>query len=304
MQSGRRVTGEERELGQFIPLHYHWNMLQDVERVEAFRDAINHFVRPGMHVVELGGGTGILSSFAARCGATVECVERNPELVQTARHLLELNGLADRVKVIQSDARDFVPSRPADAVICEMLHVGLVRERQTEVIQAFKENHAQKYGPRMPRFFPEATILMIQLVQQDHTFHGYTAPVPVFQAPGAEQPRTTGLSEPVVYSQFCYDEAIPQSFEWSELIRVDKSGQLNAVRFLTMNLIGIVPDQGQAMTWRNQFLVTPLPVAVEVEAGDELQVSLQYDAGGSLACLTDQLKIERKADSSGKRRVA
>ena len=291
MSSSRPVTSAERQLGQFIPLHYHWTMLQDEERVTAFRDAITHFVRPGMHVVELGGGTGILSSFAARCGASVECVERNPELADTARRLLALNGLDRQVQVIQADARDFVPSRPADAVICEMLHVGLVRERQTEVIQAFKDNHQRRFGDRLPRFFPEASILMVQLVQQDHDYHGYRAPVPVFQAPGASQPRTIGLSDPVVYSQFCYDESIPQSFDWTDTVSIVQSGELNAVRFLTMNLIGIVPEQGSAMTWRNQFLVTPLPSNSRVQAGEQRTLSLKYDAGAELSALSESLKL-------------
>ncbi|TWU42039.1 hypothetical protein Poly41_03350 [Novipirellula artificiosorum] len=87
-------TGDQ-VLGQYIPLLYHYNMLQDEERVGAFKAAIDLLVRPGMHVVELGGGTGILSSFAARRGAHVTCVERNSELVDCSRRLLDQNGLQE-----------------------------------------------------------------------------------------------------------------------------------------------------------------------------------------------------------------
>ena len=59
------VAPDEKVLGQYIPLLYHYNMLQDNDRVGAFQEAIHLLVQPDMHVVELGGGTGILSSFAA-----------------------------------------------------------------------------------------------------------------------------------------------------------------------------------------------------------------------------------------------
>ena len=52
-------------LGQFIPLHYHHNMLMDEQRMSAFKTAINLTVFPGAKVLELGGGTGVLSWFAA-----------------------------------------------------------------------------------------------------------------------------------------------------------------------------------------------------------------------------------------------
>ena len=52
-------------LGQFIPLHYHHNMLMDQNRMHAFKSAIAYAVKPGAKVLEPGGGTGVLSCFAA-----------------------------------------------------------------------------------------------------------------------------------------------------------------------------------------------------------------------------------------------
>lgn len=49
------VSAEEQLLGQYIPLHYHFNMLQDEERVGAFREAIQTTVRKGCRVVERAG---------------------------------------------------------------------------------------------------------------------------------------------------------------------------------------------------------------------------------------------------------
>lgn len=81
----------EHELGQFIPLHCHYYMLRDRARMTGFRRAIEACVRPGAKVVEFGGGTGVLSFFAAQLASHVWCVERNLELVNEARRLLERN---------------------------------------------------------------------------------------------------------------------------------------------------------------------------------------------------------------------
>jgi len=295
---------QDLQLGQYIPLHYHWQMLQDVDRVTAFRETIEHFVQPGMHVVELGGGTGILSSFAARCGARVVCVERNPELVRTARRLIGLNGLEERIEVVQADARHYQPAEPVDFVICEMLHVGLLREKQTEVITAFKQHHQAAFGEKLPRFAPEATLLMIQPIEQDFDFAGYQAPIPLFQTPSADQSRTRELTDPVTYAQFCYDETIPTDIQWSDEIVIVHPGEFNSLRFLTQNLIGIVMEEGRAFTWPNQFLVMPLESSLQVASGDRVRVTLQYRCGAELSSLTDSIQVEQMAVESAPRRHA
>jgi protein arginine N-methyltransferase 1 len=144
------------ELGQFIPLAYHYNMLTDEARMTAFQDAMALAVTPGCRVLELGGGTAALSFFAAQRGANVCCVERNPELVHEARRILALNPGGERVTVIEADAFDYLPAEPVDVVICEMLHVGMLREKQIAVIDSFKQRYRAKFGEKLPRFIPEA----------------------------------------------------------------------------------------------------------------------------------------------------
>lgn len=292
MDADRSTTAsEDHQLGQFIPLHYHWTMLQDETRVEAFRETIERFIRPGMNVVELGAGTGILSSFAARQGARVRCVERHPEMVETARRLLELNGLSDRVEVIQGDARNYVPDAPVDAVICEMLHVALLRERQIEVIEAFKRHYQARFAGPLPRFIPEASILTFQPVEQSFEFSGYVAPVPLFQVPTAHHDRTRELAPPLPYSRFFYDESLPHSFVVDETIAMESDGCCNALRFMTQNLIGIVPEEGRGISWANQFLVWPLETPIMVHVGDQLQVTFSYEAGAPLSALSSRLNV-------------
>lgn len=283
----------EQTLGQYIPLLYHYNMLQDEDRVGAFQKAIDLVVRPGMKVVELGGGTGILSSLAARRGADVTCVERNPELVAKATELIELNGLSDAVEVVQADGRHFTPDDPIDVVICEMLHVGLLRERQAAVIESFKRNHVKRFGKSaMPQFIPEATILMVQLVEQSFDFAGYVAPVPMFQSPVAIQSRTIELSGLSAYSNFAYGHDIPQRFEHRETMTSVQDGYLNAIRLMTQNILAIDEDQQQAITWANQHLVLPIESPTHIDAGTAVELQFGYSEGASVEQFASTLQIK------------
>ncbi len=285
------LRADESVLGQYIPLLYHYNMLQDADRVGAFREAMKLVVRPGMHVLELGGGTGILSSFAARQGAKVTCVERNPELVQCARRLVRRNGLQDRINVFAADAAEFVPDRPVDVVICEMLHVGLLREKQAQVIAAFKRNYQDAYRIKLPIFVPEVSILMMQPVEQSFDFAGYDAPVPMFQAPMADQPRTTEIANLSPYANIAYEDAIPMEFNVRQSLIANQDACVNAIRFVTQNVMTVDMEARRAITWPNQCLVLPIDSTFDVRSGQSIQVQFAYEAGGSIEDLSDSIRL-------------
>lgn len=275
----------DRELGQFIPLHYHFNMLDDVARTGAFEEAVACVVAPGARVVELGGGTGVVSFFAARRAARVWCVERNPQLAREARRLLALNGRADVVQVVEADAFEYVPPERVDVVVCEMLHVTMLVEKQLPVIAAFKANYLAAFGPPLPRFVPEALLQAVQPVQQSFDYHGYIAPTMHFQAPATAQPRTTELGPPVVYQSLEYADAIGERIAWTGVLAVTAPGTLNALRFVTKNLLAILQTEQRSVDWLMNHLVVPLAEPIEVGAGDRVEVAFAYDFGGPLDSL-------------------
>jgi len=289
--AGEEFIPEEQQLGQFIPLHYHYVMLQDECRVEAFQAAINQIVQPGMRVVELGGGTGILSSFAARRGANVTTVERNPVLVERSGHFINSNLLSDYIEVVQQDAIDFVPTEPVDVVICEMLHVAMLREKQLQVIDAFKTNYRRAFGDdaKLPIFIPEASVLLAQPVQQSYDYAGYWAPTPVFQATELACPRTLEIAKLEVYSSISYDDDYEKRFDCVLPFAAEIPGEVNAVRFITQNILSIDEASQSATTWANQSLVMPLAEPFEVARGELMQISFAYHSGGNLEDLDTTL---------------
>ncbi|MFZ1851344.1 MAG: methyltransferase domain-containing protein [Nitrosomonas sp.] len=286
-----KIKYESLELGQFIPLHYHHNMLNDTVRMQGFKDAIDLVVKPGAKVLELGGGTGVQSFFAAQKAQKVYCIERNPELISAARNLLAQNSNGDKVEVIQADAMHYLPPEPVDVVICEMLHTGLLREKQMPVIDSFKQRYLKKFGGPLPVFIPEASIQAIQPIQHDFHFAGFYAPTIQFQNPYAIQERSKGLGDPEVFQLLAYAEPYSQTCQWDGEILITEDGQLNALRLITKNLLAINMATCSTIDWHTQYIVFPLAESIKVSKGDHVSIRFSYQGGAPLNALSDSLQI-------------
>lgn len=279
-------------LGQFIPVHYHHNMLMDNRRMPGFKAAINHLVAPGAKVLELGGGTGVLSWFAAAKAEKVWCVEYNPDLVREAKHFLSKNVNGHKVEVIQADAFEYLPPEPVDVVICEMIHVAMLREKQVQVIESFKQRYLAKFGGPLPIFIPEAMIMAVQPLQQDYCFEGYHAPIVQFQEPTFTQPNSMELAPPSVYSMLDFTQAVDAQIAWEGVFAIEHAGTVNALRFVTKNILAVVMQQSSTIDWLNHYLVLPLAEPVQVAKGDQLHVSFEYRAGGSIPSLQASIRAD------------
>jgi type I protein arginine methyltransferase len=291
---------EEMLLGQFIPLHYHFNMLQDNTRMHSFRDAIDLVVPVGGKVLELGGGTGVLSFFAAQRASNVWCVERNPAMVRAAKQFLERNAGGERVQVVQADAMCYLPPEPVDVVICEMLHVGLLREKQVDVLRSFSKRYLDTYGAPLPKFIPDACAQTVQPVEQNFDFCGYEAPIPLFVQAGLHEKEVV-LAEPKAYSIFCYDSDIPERFQWSGVFTIQREGHLNALSFFTKNFLAFVLNENRSIDWPMNRLILPLPQPKQVNVGEQIEVRLSYRAGCPIEALQDSLaatSLERKLNAA------
>ncbi|MEB0137720.1 MULTISPECIES: methyltransferase domain-containing protein [unclassified Undibacterium] len=282
-------------LGQFIPLQYHHNMLMDANRMDNFKAAIQRQVFDGAKVLELGGGTGVLSWFAAQSAAKVYCVEFNPDMVAEARRLLAKNRDGDKVEVIHADAFEYLPPEPVDVVICEMIHVAMLREKQVEVIENFKQRYLEKFGGPLPIFIPEAVVMAVQPVQQTCDFLGYQAPIIQFLQPGVFSADTRELAQPALYSVIDFTQTNGLQISWAGSFTIEQGGSVTALRFITKNILAVLMETGGTIDWLNHYLSLPLDEAVEVKAGDILELSFSYRAGGSFASLQNSIKVQVKS---------
>lgn len=283
-------------LGQFIPVHYHHNMLMDQNRMHGFKAAIHYAVRPGHKVLELGGGTGVLSWFAAAKADKVYCVEFNPDMVKEARKMMALNPNGHKVEVVHADAFAYLPPEPVDVVICEMIHVGMLREKQVQVIEAFKIRYLERFGGPLPVFLPEAAIMAVQPMQVEYDFEGFYAPIVQFHETNVIHPGTVDLAPPAVYSILDFSQPIDPQIAWEGEFVADKSGTVNALRFITKNILAVVQEEGSTIDWLNHYMSLPVATPVAVKAGDVVQVSFSYRAGGSLPSLEATMRVSVAQD--------
>jgi release factor glutamine methyltransferase len=80
-----------------------------------FLDFLQSFDFQGKEVLDIGSGSGLISLFAARRGASVTALDINPLAVETTRRNAAANGL--HIGVVESDLFDNLPPRTFDFVL-------------------------------------------------------------------------------------------------------------------------------------------------------------------------------------------
>lgn len=109
---------------------WHFPMLADSARNDAFDAALRKAVKPGMTVLDIGTGSGLLALMAARAGAKqVVAAEAHPLIAETAREIVAANNAADRISVIAKRSTEMeMPGAAADLIVAEVLDAGLIGE--------------------------------------------------------------------------------------------------------------------------------------------------------------------------------
>ncbi len=112
---------------------WHFTMLRDEPRNEAYERALREVVRPGQRVLDIGTGSGLLAMMAARAGAgEVIACEAVPAIAAKAREIVAANGLAGRVRIVDKPSTRLVPGvdlpGPADVLVTEIFDAALIGE--------------------------------------------------------------------------------------------------------------------------------------------------------------------------------
>lgn len=101
---------------------FHDLLLGDEMRMIAFRTAITETVQPGMTVIDLGTGTGILARWALEAGAErVYGIDLNASVLQTATERVVAAGYGQRFHPIHGLSFDVNLPERVDVVISEIM---------------------------------------------------------------------------------------------------------------------------------------------------------------------------------------
>lgn len=156
-------------LGSYLDVCTHKDMLQDVVRTSAYAEAIAAVVQPGARVIDFGAGTGVLSIFAARRGATVEAIERTA-MVERAREIATLSG-CPAIRFHHTDHAGFEGEGQADVIVSEWMGHAVFHESMLEPLVALRRGWLRPGGIMLPaRVTIACALVSDELVYEDLSF--------------------------------------------------------------------------------------------------------------------------------------
>jgi len=267
---------ESKAEGQYmvdiIRSQNHYNLLSDPIRLQPLKSAIEYVVFPGAKVLELGGGTGVLSWFAAAKADRVWCVESNPDLAKESNLLLAMNTNGDKVKVVHADVLEYLPPEPVDVVICDMIDLAVLRDKQVEMVEAFKARYRKRFCAPLPIMVPTAILLAIQPLQQNYNFEGFCAPIVNFHDSPESILGMVEMARPQLFGIVDFTQDNSQEITWEGSFCIEQNGSVNALRVISKNVLAIVLETSTTIEWPCQYVSFPLDTPVPVQVGQTLRV--------------------------------
>ena len=112
---------------------WHFPMLADNTRNEAYREALEKVVDASSRVLDVGTGSGLLAMIAGRAGAaTVTGCEMSPAVAEAARQVIADNGYTERIAVVDKKSTALSigedMAQAANVLVSEIFDVGLLGE--------------------------------------------------------------------------------------------------------------------------------------------------------------------------------
>lgn len=112
---------------------WHFDMLADTERNDAYNKAITSMISPQDTVLDIGTGSGLLALMAARAGAAHVCaVEMVSDLAEVASEIVTANNYQDIINIHHDKSTNLKIGnqldRKATFVVSEILDAGLLGE--------------------------------------------------------------------------------------------------------------------------------------------------------------------------------
>lgn len=248
---------------------YYSDLINDTKRVSTFKKAIKEVSR-GI-VYDLGTGSGILAIYAASFADKVYAIEQNPFILENAKKNFSVYG---NIKLVETDARNYVFPETPDLIICEMLDTALIDEEQVPVI-----NNAIKYKNDSTIFLPKGVSTSLELVSTNINHITYYE---------NNLPSYKKLSEGIIYHNVDFSEKINDIVEKSISTTVVSDGLVNAIKLTTYTIL-----TDEIITEPTPMLNPPLLIPVneiDVKKGDSIQIKLKYIMGRGLNTIQTSIK--------------
>ena len=125
--------GEEATRGWVRP-NVHLSMLDDRARTKGFCDALRLTVKPEDVVVDIGTGTGILATCAAKAGARQVYAVESSGIAEVAARMFEANQVAERVMLVRRRSTSATLPELASVLVTETIGNDPLDEQLLEIV--------------------------------------------------------------------------------------------------------------------------------------------------------------------------
>lgn len=278
MEKNGALDSIEFEDTAFSSIDFVGQCLIDLERTEAFGRTICSFAKPGLNVLDIGTGSGIMALFAAREGSNVTAIEYDKHIARIAKNNFDENKQS-HINLMITDARnaDFEKGSNFNVVIMEMLTTGMVDEFQ---VQAINNLHRKKVVDEKTIYIPNIQKTYATLVNVEYSILGFKMPMilHLWKWHNWKHLKIFKISDRTLISAINFNKPIDEKFSGVFEIDIKKDGVINSIQISSES---VMPDKSvlgdtEAL---NAPVIIPVP-ETEVRAGSKVKINLSYIFGG------------------------
>jgi SAM-dependent methyltransferase len=259
--------------------------MSDQTRSAAFDSALKELIKPGMTVLDVGTGSGLLAMMAARAGAgKVLAVELDPLVADAAKRNIEENGLQEQISVVTGDATNWnlpINLRPFDVVVMELLTTAMIDEDQ---VGASNNLHRAKLVDAHTAFVPGRLDTYVSMGDMNFSVCDFEMKM--------VRHLWQGFPDANYYHQIC-DRSLLTSECFSSVIQptVDKTIELSVREDGVINSVCLVSEtflSPSVSVWDSLAMNAPVVLPVDsfrVSSGDTVRLRIRYTYGAGFGSL-------------------
>lgn len=278
---------------------FHELLLGDRIRMVAYKKAIKQSVRPGMTVLDLGTGTGVLALWALEAGAErVYGIDLNGDTLRAAEQRIAAAGFASRFTAIYGISFDVTLGERVDLLVSEIIGNLADNESFVPILRDATERFLKPGGVQIPR-----RVLSYLVPVEARTAHGqvesgtcrvlsdhYSVEQLLDRCPSRNPfnmyydaiiPLSCYLAEPLVLRIYSGAWTESPAYDEHRSWRIACDGFFTGFKgyFVADLTEDVVLDisgddlsgRPSSASWKHAFL--PIKTPIEVEAGDQLYLS-------------------------------
>ena len=279
----------------------HTLMLNDSIRMTAYEKAIKEVVKPGMTVLDIGTGTGILALWALEAGAEkVYAIEADAELATIAEARITHAGYAQNFQLFNAMSYDVVLPEKVDVIVSEILGNLADNQEMTPILEDARKRFLKNDGVFIPSRVETFIVPISSPTIYDQVKRGiyknlnnrYSLDIlksrfgvrDTFDMPfNAIIPEATHLHDPQVVKEFNFNGKDESEYTTSLVYKINTSGTFTGFKgyFIAQlspsSTLDISSDDIEnrktSDCWKHLYL--PVAIPFEVEKGDELHLNYE-----------------------------